>query len=135
MTPTQRSLAHYRKAGYHCEIVEHHIPWPKPWGTKRDLLGFGDILVLREAEKVAIIQTTSGGNLAARRKKIIAERRAQLWLQTGGRILLNGWAKKGPRGKKKVWTLKEEEIKIGDFSQSVDKLKKITQNPTSSGAR
>jgi len=68
MTPTQRSLAMLREAGYLYAIVEHWNYFAK---IRQDYFGFGDILAVdATTNTTVIVQTTSGSNFAARRTKI-----------------------------------------------------------------
>lgn len=108
-SPTQRSLAMLRERGMLAEVVERWNPYTK---TRKDLFGFADIVaVLESTGDPFFVQTTSGANLAARRTKILgiaAEFPAVAALIRTGRVVLHGWAKRGGRGKRKVWTLREE---------------------------
>jgi hypothetical protein len=137
VSPTQRSLAKLRKEGWTACVVEQHIRPPntkgkKPeadFGFKRDAFGFGDILacnsfilsdedgvqVLR-LNSIALVQTTTGANLAARITKILAEPRAKVWLVAGGRIIVHGWRKLGKAGKRKLWQCDEREITLDQFA-------------------
>ena len=76
-SPTELSLAHLRKGGYHTtvygelvgasQVVEHWIPKVK---KRRDLFGFIDIVAVRiDVLGVLGVQTTSASHLAARIKK------------------------------------------------------------------
>ena len=62
----------------------------------------------------ALVQVTSSAHVPERARKIMDTEDIRLnaivWLNAGGRILLQGWSKKGPRGKRKVWTLMQREI-------------------------
>lgn len=85
-------------------IVEKWNPWAK---IRQDLWGFGDILCFRGNE-VMIVQTTSGANIAARKEKIAKSQAASLWIEVPTRlIVVHGWSRTGPRGKRKVWTCRE----------------------------
>lgn len=106
MTPNARSRQHYRDQGFICEIVEYWSPFPKPWGKKHDFLGIFDLIRLGAGEIVGV-QATDDSHVANRAAKIMAEPRAHDWLTAGGRIVVIGWAKKGPRGKRKLWTHRE----------------------------
>lgn len=107
MTPTQRSLAHLRKSWPLVAVVERWNPHAK---IRQDLFGFIDIICFRENEVLAV-QCTSDGNVSARVQKILAAPAAAVWLQSQTRkIVVHGWAKKGPRGKRKVWTMREIEV-------------------------
>lgn len=105
MTPTARSLKALRDRGATPAKVEYFNP-----GTRRlhDLYGFIDIVALEPGVSgVLAIQTTSGSNVAARLAKIAQEARAGLWLACGNRIVIHGWRKGGPRGRRKTWALRE----------------------------
>ena len=94
-SPTQRSLDHLRDGGWAPGVVERH---PRPKVTI-DLWGFADIIAMKHGRTPMLVQTTTGSNLAARRKKIHASDLAALALQSGFRIVLHGWVagRKEPR--------------------------------------
>lgn len=105
MTPTQRSLKLLRDRGWIAEKVER--PWNPYTKRTQDLFDFGDILCFN-SEMTMIVQTTSGSNVASRLTKIKASRIAKLWLKSGYRmIVVHGWRKVGPRGKRKMWACRE----------------------------
>jgi len=107
-SPTQRSLAHLRALGWTCTIVEK---WNPHAGVRQDLFGFADLLALDPKGKtITAVQVTSGNNFADRRKKLCSCANMKIWLRSGGVVLLHGWAKKGKRGERKVWSLREERI-------------------------
>jgi hypothetical protein len=114
MTPTARTLAYYRKQGFSASVVEKWLP-PRgtmKFGRRIDVWGFGDVLVCLPGWGVALIQCTSrsGGNYAAHKAKILAIPELSQWKQSGGRVVLVGWGKRGPRGKRKLWQIREEEL-------------------------
>lgn len=111
-SPTSRSTAHLRTLGYCVAKVEQRLPIPGKFVTK-DCFGWGDLLAVHQTLGIALVQTTSGSNLAARLTKakgiagpLIA------WLTAGGKLLAHGWAKRGPRGQPKVWTLREVVVDV-----------------------
>jgi hypothetical protein len=107
-SPTQRTLKKLRDAGYLAEVVERYNSFTK---THKDLFGFVDVLAVR-GDEVLAVQTTSAANASARVKKICALQSADSWLHSSNRrILVHGWAKRGPRGKRKVWSCAETEIR------------------------
>jgi hypothetical protein len=149
-SPTQRSLAVLRARAYTCEIVEH---WNAFVGIRQDLFGFIDIVALGGG--FLAVQTTSGSNVAARVSKITAREvekvdkktgakslvpnkvraSAIAWLKSGGEIHVHGWAKRGARGKPKVWTLREVTITLADFSENpADEGLTLGDKPVESGA-
>lgn len=114
-----------RARGLTCEVAEHYNSFSK---KRNDLMGFCDILCLgMDAEVptksfypfVAIaVQTTSGSNVSARVKKIMAEPRAKLWVKAGNLIEVHGWRKAGPRGKRKTWQCRIEKISLADLTKT-----------------
>jgi hypothetical protein len=103
-SPTQRSKDYLEKAGYTVAIVER---WNHFSGTRQDLWGFADIIAFRIGMPVMLVQTTTGSNVAARRKKILANPIARRWVEAGHEVVLHGWALRGERGKRKLWTVDE----------------------------
>jgi len=100
MTPTARTLKHLRDQGYVAQVVEK---WNAFSRTRLDLFGVIDVVACGNGEIIGV-QATSGSNVGARVKKALAEPRLKTWLESGGRFAVQGWAKQGPRGKRKTWT-------------------------------
>lgn len=107
--PTARTLERLKQLGFDAGVVERFNPFSK---RKHDLFGFCDIVAIREGVGTILIQTTSGngGNRSSRRKKIFSEPRAAIAARCGNRIEVWSWAKRGPRGKRKLWTLNREDL-------------------------
>ena len=119
-SPMVRSLAWCRERGITPWIVERSIPYRN---VKIDLFGFGDILGIDpDFPGSLIIQTTTGDHMAERITKITEEPevapRARAWLLAGNRITVHGWRKVGPRGKRKLWELREQAITLENFAPS-----------------
>ncbi len=114
MTPTARSLVWLRSKGWLVCVVEKWIP-ASPAGYKgrivrQDAFGFGDLLAVRGPLTI-LVQCTTASNMSSRVHKIEALPAAAMWLGSAyRRIVVHGWSKKGPRGKRKVWTCSEFEI-------------------------
>lgn len=106
MSPTARSLAYLKDLGYRAKVVERWNPFAK---IRQDLFG-GDILALKPGEPVLVIQATTGVNHAARREKLETEGFISLWKGAGASLEIWSWAKQGPRGKPKVWTVRREAL-------------------------
>lgn len=111
-SPTQRTLAALRKDGYACAITERWNPHAR---IRQDLYGFIDILAIKPEYGILGVQACAGASHATRRAKILAEPRAKLWLETGGRIAVCSWSKKGARGKRKLWEPRVEHVHLSDF--------------------
>lgn len=95
MSPTQRTLKWLKDRGVTAAITERWNPHAR---IRQDLFGFIDLLAL-EAGEIVGIQVTSGGNISARMHKISNETRAIKWLQSGGKIVVHGWAKRTKGGR------------------------------------
>jgi hypothetical protein len=106
-SPTQRSLAKWREAGAIAQVVERWNPHAK---VRQDLFGCIDIIVI-EGYMTIGVQATTTANSAARIDKALAEPRLRHWLAaTGNRFVVEGWAKRGVRGARKLWVCRTTEI-------------------------
>lgn len=105
MTPTQRALAECKRRGWTAQVVEQTIRAPGRT-FKCDLFGCIDIIAITPFGILGI-QVTSGTNHAARCAKICDEPRMVQWCKAGAYLSVWSWSKRGPRGKRKVWTLRE----------------------------
>ena len=114
MSPTQRSLAHLKKAGYKVAIVEHFNQFAR---IRQDLFGFADLLAFRPGVPCMLVQTTTASNAAARRKKILANGTAKLWALCGYEVVLHSWGLRGPRGQRKTWTVEPEWLTEDQFAK------------------
>lgn len=111
-SPTQRTLAECRKRGMVAGVVEKWNPHAR---VRQDLFGCIDIVALIPAFQIfpgfiVGIQACAGASHAARRAKAVREPRLWNWIEAGGRFQVWSWAKQGARGKRKLWTLRIEEI-------------------------
>jgi hypothetical protein len=120
MSPTQRSLACCRRHGWTAGIVERFNPHAR---VRHDLFGCLDLIVLDGQPGPLGVQACAGASHAARRAKMVAEPRLRAWLASGARAEIWSWSKQGPRGKRKTWTLRREEI------VSVDDVGAICREP------
>tara|TARA_R100000315_G_scaffold58758_1_gene34099 strand:- start:245 stop:640 length:396 start_codon:yes stop_codon:yes gene_type:complete len=112
-SPTQRSLQHCRKNGWIAGVVEK---WNQYARIRQDLFGCIDMIVIDDLEQGPLaVQATSGSGHAARRKKSIAEPRLKMWLESPARFEIWSWSKKGPKGKRKLWTLRREPITLASL--------------------
>lgn len=106
MTPTQRTLAECRRRQWTAQVVERWNPHAR---IRQDLFGVIDIIALTP-DGILGIQACAGASHAARLAKVRAEPRMAHWLEAGGLIAVWSWAKRGERGKRKLWTLREERV-------------------------
>lgn len=107
-SPTQRTLKFLRDGGHLAQVVERWNAYAK---VRVDLFGVIDIVCVPLSGKGIIgVQACAGASHAARRTKSLAEPRLLTWLNAGGRFQIISWAKQGPRGKRKVWVPRVEEI-------------------------
>lgn len=107
MTPTARSIQKLRDEGWLVERVEQ---WNSYTKTRKDCFGFADLLCCR-GDVVMLVQVTSGSNVSARVAKINETPASRFWLRPPTRkIVVQGWRKAGPRGKRKTWQCREVEI-------------------------
>lgn len=111
-TPTQRTLSKLRAEGWPLvQITERWNPFAK---VRNDLFGFVDVLACRGDSTLAV-QTTSGANLAARFEKMRLLPSVEHWLASASRfIVIHGWAKRGERGQRKMWTCREVWVVLGE---------------------
>lgn len=117
-SPTQRSLEFCRKQGWIAGVVEKWNPHAR---IRQDLFGCIDLIVIDDLEQGPLaVQATSGTGHAARRKKSVAEPRLKLWLEAPARFEIWSWSKRGPRGKRKVWTLRREPIILAHLEPNED---------------
>ena len=111
-SPTQRALAICKSRGWTAGIVERRNP--KLLHVTHDFLGVFDLIACHPSLGLLAVQVTSGANHAARETKIELEPRALVWLQSGGRAEVWSFARRGPRGKTKRWTLRRTRAYIVD---------------------
>lgn len=105
MTPTQRSLDLLRKEGWTAAVVERWNPHAR---IRQDLFGFADLIAMRPGDQPLLVQTTSGGNFAARISKILDEPLAALAVASGFQIEVHGWRKlKADKGR---WSCRREAL-------------------------
>ena len=108
MSPTALTLRKLRADGCLAAVVEKWNPHAR---VRQDLFGFIDIVaVVPGGVGVLGVQACVTGDVMKRRAKCRAEPLAQnvrRWREAGNAFIIWGWAKRGPRGKRKAWTLRE----------------------------
>lgn len=126
-SPTQLSLKLLREEGYIVAIVEKYNIFSH---RRIDLFSIGDLLAVKDNENgCTMIQTTSSSNLSARVHKSVYEKEPynnlKIWLAAGNRFILHGWSKKGPKGKRKLWTVTKKEFTLKEL---IEKHEHISEN-------
>lgn len=108
-SPTERTLRRLRKEGWYAGVVEKwntHGKFPR----RVDLFGFVDVIACHPSGGILAIQSTTTGNQASRRRKILDVsgeccEPACAWIMAGGLLEVWGWGqylvKRG--GKAKRW--------------------------------
>ena len=90
-TPTARTLAALRKAGFLADVVER---WIAQAGVRRDLFGIFDVLAIDTREPgLLAVQCTTKANVGARLRKMRQAPALRYWLRTGARAEVWGWFK------------------------------------------
>lgn len=109
-SPTQRSLKALRAMGYTAQVVER---WNQYARVRQDLFGGIDIVAIHpDHSGVLGVQATVTGSASNRLKKLQKLPAMQLWLETGNRLEIWGWSKKGKAGKRKLWQLTVKEVSV-----------------------
>lgn len=103
---TARTIERLRREGYTAANVERFYG-----GVSHDLFNCIDILAMSEDELIGI-QCTTVAHQSERMKKIQAEPMMKTWIIGGRRLQVWGWAKKGPRGKRKLWEVTITEVTL-----------------------
>lgn len=102
-----------RKKGYTVAVVEK---WNAFVGIRQDLFGFIDLVAMHpEYQGLLGIQVTSQSHVAERIAKCLASKYFPLWLKCGNEFEVHGWAKKGPRGKRKLWEVSIRVLTLSDL--------------------
>lgn len=102
-SPTQRTLQLLRAEGWTAQVVER---WNVFAGIRQDLFRCIDVIAVKPGQGVLGVQATTGSNVAARVSKIQDLDEALIWLEAPARLEVWGWSKHGPRGERKVWTVR-----------------------------
>lgn len=123
---TARTANALKAAGWHTGLVERFVPQCR---QTFDLFGFIDLVGISpclhsskpySGQQLVGIQVTTTNHQADRINKILTQclETATAWLQARGLIVVIGWAKKGPRGKAKLWTPTATMISLDSFHPS-----------------
>ena len=111
-TPTARTLAYLRDAGYLAEVVERRLP---RCIVTVDLFNIADVFALMPNEPPLLVQCTTGSNAAARVKKILAAPHLRKVLASGVAVEVWAWSKRGAHGKRKLWDVTRRPVTVADL--------------------
>lgn len=117
-SPTQRSLAHLRKEGWTAGVVER---WIEARKIRIDFCGGIDLIAFAPDKGILGVQCCAASGLAAHRKKLLAEPRMKLWVESGAGLVIHAWRKTNERkpGKRKTWKVLEERFVLAHFTPLV----------------
>ncbi len=103
-SPTARSLKYYRDQGFMAAVVEK---WIQARHIRMDLFGVFDLLIVKPNEFWGV-QCSTMSHIPERIRKMKDSALFSQWILFGGKAAVLGWAKQGARGKRKIWTSKEQ---------------------------
>lgn len=116
ISPTARTLRYCREElGWVVQVVEKWNPYAR---IRQDLFGCIDIVAIA-GDAIVGIQATSDANHASRVTKAMQEPRLRAWLAAGALFEVWSWGKKGPAGKRKIWTPRREPLELKLMPQAV----------------
>src|SRR5216683_2863225 len=105
--PLQRSKKLLEEDGWKVWRVEQWVPWPPP-GHRLDMYNLMDLVAIKsDVNGVLGIQCCADSGISAHVKKALENPYLSVWKGAGNGFRIWGWGKKGERGKRKVWTLRE----------------------------
>lgn len=119
MSPTQRTLKYFRDQGAIAKVVERFVKFPHmKHGVRQDLWG-ADIQVI-QGQKLLAVQTCAGSGHAKRTTRATADPLVQAWLRTGNGFEIWSWSKKGPRGKRKLWSPRVTQLTLNELDEVIE---------------
>lgn len=99
----------YLKERYPHALIRKVEVW-NPFAHKRqDLWGY-DVLVAQPYFGFVFVQVTDDEHRAEHRTALQNDQRSAHLLTCGAKLVLHSWGKHGARGRRKLWSLHEEEI-------------------------
>jgi hypothetical protein len=93
-SPTQKAMKELRGQGWIVEKVEQRLPIPNRFVT-RDLFQCLDLVAMKDHEPLLGLQVTSRTNVNARMTKAKVGGKAIIWVSTGNRFEIWGYAPNG----------------------------------------
>lgn len=108
-TTINRSIEYMRQEGYYCQNVERYNSYTN---RREDFGGFADIICWHPEKKITVaIQATVQKHAGAAERQLSEKASDHLmaWVKAENKCVIHAWAKRGPRGKRKVWTVNESD--------------------------
>ena len=127
----QRSKELLEKQGFSVWIVEKWQSYFKknlkpgePSGIRVDLFNMADLVAIKEGQSGVVAVQACGEDIMPHIAKLLGfddgetkvegNKYLPIWLKTGNPFFLWSWRKRGERGKRKTWQLREIEFLIQD---------------------
>jgi len=129
---TQRSLKLARDLGWHVEVVEKWIVIPgiPGGGKRRDLYGAVDIMGIRQGYAGTFgIQSCAGQGALAKHKVTALESKPLVLYASTNRFEIWSWDKRGPRGKRKVYTVKRWRLHLRSVADGGSWWEDVSDEP------
>lgn len=114
--PLQRSKKYLEEDGWKVWKVEQWNQWSN---QRQDLFGFMDLVAIKSTVNGVLGIQCCGEDVTSHVKKYFEGWTDQkgvfhgpneflpIWKAAGNKILIHSWVKRGGRGERKVWTLRE----------------------------
>jgi hypothetical protein len=113
----QRTTDECKKRGWTPWVVEKFV---MQIHKRFDLWGIIDVLAMVPGQSGVVgIQATDYNKFNEHREALLTNPNARLFVECGNRLFIFGWAKRGAKGKRKLWELTELEIKADDFQKQI----------------
>jgi hypothetical protein len=107
----QRSEDLLQKQGFHVWIAERWNPWAH---KRQDMFGFADLLAIKSGiSGVTAVQAT-GEDIHSHLEKMLPNPYLKVWLEASNQCFVWAWRKRGSRGERKTWQLREIEMVLKD---------------------
>jgi hypothetical protein len=117
--PLQRSKAYLEQDGWKCWKVETWNQWS---GQRTDLFNMVDLLAIKGTVNGVLGVQCCGEDVARHVDKYLKgytdakgvfhgpNEFLPIWKAAGNKIVIHSWVKRGERGKRKTWQLREVEL-------------------------
>jgi hypothetical protein len=108
-TRLHRAIIYLEDHGF--SYVKKVEKWNQFSRRREDLWG-ADVACFSPTQGIALVQVTDDSRFRGDVDRLTADPVVKEWLGSGGRFLVLALDKHGPRGKRKLWTVRQEEIRL-----------------------